>query len=53
MVIQSHGSVVQFDLRPNLACFLDEMLLPSAVNDTFRNYRVRDKYQNEVRNEEA
>ena len=29
----------------------DETLLPFAVNNTFRNYRVRDSLQNEVRND--
>jgi hypothetical protein len=40
--IQSH---VEISLFP-----LVETLLPSALNNTFRNYRVRDSLQNEARN---
>jgi hypothetical protein len=32
---------------------LDEAGFPSAVNNTFRNYPVRDSVRNEVRNEES
>jgi hypothetical protein len=41
-------SYVEISLFP-----LDETLLPSAANNTFRNYRVRDSLQNEVLNEEG
>jgi hypothetical protein len=45
---RSVQSYVEFGLFP-----LDETLLSSAANNTFRNYRERDSLQNEVRNAEA
>ena len=48
-------SVVQFNPKWKLAVFpLDESGFPSAVNNTFLSFRVRDKsLTNEVRNEES
>jgi len=43
--VQSYGEISLFPLV--------ETLLPSALNNTFRNYRVRDSLQNEARNEQS
>jgi hypothetical protein len=40
-------SYVEFRIFP-----LDKSVFPSAVNNRFRNYRLRDSLRNEVRNEE-
>jgi hypothetical protein len=45
---RSVQSYVEISLFP-----LDKSGFPSAVNNRFRNYRVRDSVRNEVRNEES
>jgi hypothetical protein len=52
-------SVLAFELKPirsvqsqaqNLIFPLDESLVSSAANNTFRNYDPRDRFRHEVRN---
>jgi hypothetical protein len=51
--LQDLAETVQFNPAANLAFRLNESGFSSALINRFRNYRVRDNFQHEVRNEEG